>query len=81
MCFFVYSFLILVLMLITSTNQPIAAHLLLYLSFDLTKNHWTLAVINFRLQRLEYYDSMGQAFEGDLYEVTWSDETDVYCRV
>ncbi|CAM9211205.1 unnamed protein product, partial [Hapterophycus canaliculatus] len=36
--------------------------------FDLDKlifpvnNHWTLAVINFRLRRLEYYDSLGSAF-------------------
>ncbi|CAN0373349.1 unnamed protein product, partial [Scytosiphon promiscuus] len=26
------------------------------------QNHWTLAVINFRLQRLEYYDSLGSTF-------------------
>eukprot|EP00752_Nemacystus_decipiens_P018302 g16418.t1 len=30
---------------------------------NVNRNHWTLAVINFRLRRLEYYDSMGQPFD------------------
>lgn len=32
-------------------------------------NHWTLAVINFRLERLEYYDSLGAPFGDDGFEV------------
>lgn len=34
------------------------------------QNHWTLAVVNFRLRRLEYYDSMGQEFGNAGFEVT-----------
>ncbi|CAB1102982.1 unnamed protein product [Ectocarpus sp. CCAP 1310/34] len=29
---------------------------------NVNQNHWTLAVINFRLERLEYYDSLGAPF-------------------
>lgn len=34
-----------------------------------TQNHWTLAVINFRLERLEYYDSLGSPFGDEGFEV------------
>lgn len=33
------------------------------------QNHWTLAVINFRLKRLEYYDSLGSPFGDQRFEV------------
>ena len=34
-----------------------------------TQNHWTLAVINFRLERLEYFDSLGSPFGDQGFEV------------
>lgn len=39
------------------------------LSRGYVQSHWTLAVINFRLQRLEYYDSLAQKIGDEAFEV------------
>ena len=37
--------------------------------FQPHQNHWGLAVINFRLKRLEYYDSLGFKLLNDVFDV------------